>query len=117
MLGTACHRGARAAAALVPAQLVSGQSAIPYPAELYAQRIEGEVMLYLVVDSSGVVVRDSTRIVTSSGRAAFDAAALQAAATLRFSPARRAGLPVPAPLQLPIRFTLPDSVKRKSPTP
>jgi TonB family protein len=114
LLGTACHRGARDAADLVPAQLVSGQSIIPYPADLYAQRVEGEVMLYLVVDSTGVVIRDSTRVVTSSGRAAFDSAALEAAPTLRFNPARRASVPVSAPIQLPIRFTLPDSVKPAS---
>ena len=67
-------------------------------------------MLYLVVDTAGAVVRDSTRIAVSSGEAAFDAAALQAAQSLRFTPAHQGGTPVIAPIQVPIRFTLPDSL-------
>jgi TonB family protein len=94
-----------------PAAPIEGQEPIPYPAELFEQRIEGEVMLYLVIDSTGTVVRDSTRIATSSGHTAFDAAALTAAATLRFNPARRGDTTVVAPLQVPIRFTLPDSLR------
>jgi TonB family protein len=95
---------------LVPATL-SAQPAIPYPPDLFTRRVEGEALLYLVVDSAGLPIRDSTRIEKSSGQSAFDAAALQAAATLRFSPATRAGVPVTAPIQIPIRFTLPDSIK------
>lgn len=68
-------------------------------------------MLYLVVDSAGLVVRDSTRIVKSSGQTAFDAAALEAAPALHFTPAHRGAVPVTAPIQIPIRFTLPDSIK------
>ena len=95
---------------LVPATL-SAEPAIPFPPELFARHIEGEVILYLVVDSLGVTMRDSTRVAKSSGQAAFDAAALEAAAALRFRPATRGGNPVSAPIQLPIRFTLPDSIK------
>jgi TonB family protein len=93
-----------------PAVPIEGQEPIPYPAELFGQRIEGEVMLYLVVDSAGAVIRDSTRIETSSGHSAFDAAALQAAPVLRFTPARRGDTAVVAPIQVPIRFVLPDSL-------
>lgn len=96
---------------IVPAVL-STQPAIPYPPELYANRIEGEVMLYLVVDSTGAALRDSTRVVRSSGQAAFDAAALEAAPGLHFTAARRGTVPVTAPIRVPIRFTLPDSIKR-----
>jgi TonB family protein len=110
-LGAACHRGARRDVDLSPATLVSGQASIPYPPDLYLRRLEGEVMLYLVVDSTGLVVRDSTRIMKSSGQAAFDAAALEAAPGLRFAPAHRGSIPVTAPIQIPIRFTLPDSIK------
>ncbi len=95
---------------MVPATL-SAQPAIPYPPELFTRRVEGEAMLYLVVDSAGLPVRDSTRIAKSSGQSAFDAAALEAAAALRFTPATRAGVPVMAAIQIPIRFTLPDSIK------
>lgn len=95
---------------LVPATL-SSEPTIPFPPELFIKRIEGEVLLYLVVDSTGSALRDSTRVAKSSGQAAFDAAALEAAATLRFKPATRAGISVTAPIQIPIRFILPDSIK------
>lgn len=94
---------------LTPAVLIPGQPAIPYPPTLFSQGIEGEVLLYLVVDSSGTVVRDSSRIAKSSGHSAFDAAALDAAAGLRFTPAERKGVRVSAPIQVPIQFTIPDS--------
>jgi TonB family protein len=95
---------------IVPATL-SSEPAIPFPPELFAKRIEGEVLLYLVVDSTGTALRDSTRVARSSGQAAFDAAALEAAGALHFAPATRAGVPVTAPIQVPIRFSLPDSIK------
>jgi periplasmic protein TonB len=95
---------------LVPATL-SSEPAIPFPPELFAKRVEGEVLLYLVVDSTGATLRDSTRVARSSGQAAFDAAALEAAGGLHFTPATRGGVPVTAPIQVPIRFTLPDSIK------
>jgi TonB family protein len=95
---------------LVPATL-STQPAIPYPPDLFARRIEGDVLLYLVVDSAGTALRDSTRVAKSSGHAAFDAAALDAAPSLHFSPAHRGMVPVTAPILVPIRFALPDSIK------
>ena len=94
----------------MPATL-SSEPTIPFPPELFIKRIEGEVLLYLVVDSTGSALRDSTRVAKSSGQAAFDAAALEAATTLRFKPATRAGISVTAPIQIPIRFILPDSIK------
>lgn len=105
-----CARRASTANDLVPATL-STQPAIPYPPELYARRVEGEVMLYLVIDSTGAALRDSTRVIKSSGQAAFDAAALEAASGLHFTAARRGTVPVTAPIQIPIRFTLPDTIK------
>ena len=105
-----CARRASPATDVVPATL-SAQPAIPYPPELYARGIEGEVVLYLVVDSTGEALRDSTRVVTSSGQAAFDAAALDAAPGLHFTAARRGAVPVTAPIRVPIRFALPDSIK------
>lgn len=110
-VATGCGRAPRAEEPITPAAPVAGQPQIPYPPELFQRRVEGEVMLYVVVDTSGAVIRDSTRIATGSGQAAFDAAALQAAASLKFTPARRGTTPIVAPIQVPIRFTLPDSVK------
>ncbi len=95
---------------LVPPVPVAGQPELPFPPELYAQHIEGEVLLYLVVDSTGAVLRDSTRIAKSSGRVEFDAAAMKAAPTLQFSPATRNGVAVMHPIQVPIKFTIPDSL-------
>jgi TonB family protein len=106
----ACHRTAREGA-VVPPVLVSGQAAIPYPPDLFLRRIEGEVLLYLVVDSAGTVIRDSTRVAKTSGQAAFDAAALEAATRWHFTPARRDRTAVTSPIQLPVRFTIPDSIK------
>lgn len=105
-----CARPASPESDVVPATL-SVQPEIPYPPELFARRIEGEVKLYLVVDSTGAAIRDSTRIAKSSGQAAFDAAALDAAASLRFTPAVRGGVPVTSPILVPMKFTLPDSIK------
>lgn len=111
LLLAACADPAPAPGPFTAAVPVEGLPPIPYPAELYRQQIEGEVLLYLVIDSSGYVLHDSTRIATSSGRAEFDAAALQAAPSLRFLPARRGDTAVTAALQVPIRFTLPDSIR------
>lgn len=110
-VATGCGRAPRAEEPITPAVPVAGQPQIPYPPELFQRRVEGEVMLYVVVDTTGAVIRDSTRIATGSGQAAFDAAALQAAAGLRFTPARRGATPIVAPIQVPVRFTLPDSVR------
>ena len=105
--------GEAPAAELRAARPIAGAPEIPYPPALFEKRIEGEVLLYLVVDSAGVVVRDSTRIETSSGQPDFDAAAMAAAPTLRFHPATRNDTAVMAPIQVPIRFRLPDSLKSR----
>jgi TonB family protein len=111
--GIACHRDRPREGDITPATRIAGNTEIPYPPELFTRRIEGQVMLYLYVDSAGAVVNDSTRIARSSGQAAFDAAALEAAPHLRFTPAHRGTVPVAAPIQVPIIFTLPDSLKAK----
>jgi len=107
---TGCGKRPVPATDFVPATL-SSEPSIPFPPELFAKQVEGEVMLYFVVDSTGAALRDSTRIAKSSGHAAFDAAALEAAGTLHFVPARRDGVPVTAPIQVPIRFSLPKTLK------
>jgi protein TonB len=111
LAATACGGGEPVPGEFTPAVSLDSMPPIPYPADLFEQRVEGEVMLYLVIDSAGYVVRDSTRIEKSSGKPAFDAAALEAAPALRFAPARRGDTAVTAPLQVPIRFTLPDSLQ------
>ncbi len=108
----ACGRKTPPDADVTPAVRLTSKTDIPYPPELFARRIEGQVMLYLFVDSTGAIVNDSTRIAKSSGQAAFDAAALEAAPHLRFTPAHRGAVPVAAPIQVPIIFSLPDSVSK-----
>ena len=111
LLVAACSAEPPQAGEFQPAVPIEGQDPIPYPAELFSNGVEGEVMLYLVVDSSGAVIRDSTRIEESSGHNEFDAAALQVAPTLRFAPARRGDTAVTAPIKVPIRFLIPDSLR------
>ena len=69
----------------------------------------------LYVDGTRVYVGGSFTMlgsVTRNRLAEVDAAAaLQAAPTLRFSPARRGDTAVVAPIQVPIHFTLPDSLQ------
>jgi len=111
LLLVACGDRAPEAGAYTPPSPVAGQEPIPYPPELFNQRIEGQVMLYLVVDTDGTVVRDSTRIAEASGQTAFDSAAIMAAPSLRFTPGMRGDTAVMAPIQVPIQFTLPDSLR------
>ena len=100
-LAFACGDREPPATAILPAKPLAGQTEIPYPSALYARGVEGEVLLYLVVDSAGGVIRDSTRIAKSSGYAEFDAAAMEAAPGIRFSPTLHDSLPVTAPIQAP----------------
>jgi TonB family protein len=78
-----------------------------YPPALLEQGIEGRVLLRLYVDGQGKLVGDSTRIAESSGYPALDSAAVQGAASLRFSPALRRGRPVSAPFLQPVHFRNP----------
>ena len=83
---------------------INGVSPFQYPPELYDQGIEGEVRLRLWVDSVGHVAVDSTRVVSSSGTAALDSAAVSGAALLVYAPAHHEGRPVPAAFYQPVIF-------------
>jgi len=83
---------------------INGVSPFQYPPELYDQGIEGEVRLRLWVDSVGHVAVDSTRVVSSSGTAALDSAAVSGAAQLVYAPAHRDGRPVPVAFYQPVIF-------------
>lgn len=78
-----------------------------YPAALYAQRVQGNVTLRLVIDSGGRVTAESTRVAESSGYPALDSAALRGAAALSFAPALREGHPVGARIRFPVYFRHP----------
>jgi protein TonB len=77
---------------------------VEYPPALYAQGIEGRVVLRLFLDSAGVVVSDSTTVQESSGVPALDSAALAAVPRLRFAPALRDGKPAASPFLQPFDF-------------
>jgi TonB family protein len=81
---------------------------VEYPAALFQQGIEGRVLLRLYVDSTGAIVKDSTRVAESSGYPAFDSAATASAKFLIFAPGRRNGVPVAMSFTQPILFRHPQ---------
>ena len=91
-----------------PPVAVNPDVPVDYPPALYQQGIEGRVLLKLFVDSTGALVRDSTKVAESSGYPAFDSAAVAAVPRLRFAPGRRDGVAVPMSFSQPIVFRHPQ---------
>ena len=91
----------------MPPVPINPVSPMIYPPSLLEQGIEGRVLLRLYVDVQGKLLGDSTRVAESSGYPALDSAAVQGAASLRFSPAMRRGRPVAAPFLQPVHFRNP----------
>ena len=85
------------------------ESPIQYPPRLFDQRVEGDVVLRLFVDSTGRLAAESTRVAESSGYPALDSAALAGARRLRFAPARRRGVPAATAFLQPIEFRHPQA--------
>src|SRR5258707_7195214 len=77
---------------------------IAYPAPLFDQHIEGEVVLRLYADSTGRLIPESTRVAESSNYPALDSAALAGSAKLRFAPAKRRGVAAATMVFPPVRF-------------
>ena len=92
-----------------PPVAINGDSPIQYPPRLYDQRVEGDVVLRLFVDSLGRMLPESSRVAESSGYPALDSAALTGARRLRFAPARRHGLPIAIAFLQPVEFRHPQS--------
>jgi len=82
---------------------------IAYPAALFDQRIEGEVVLRLYADSTGRLIPESTRVAESSNYPALDSAALAGSARLRFAPAKRRGVAVATMFLQPVEFHYPGA--------
>lgn len=82
---------------------------IAYPAALFEQHIEGEVVLRLFTDSTGRLIPESTRVAESSNYPALDSAALAGSAKLRFAPAKRRGIPVATTFLQPVEFHHPGT--------
>lgn len=92
-------------------QLVSGELPFRYPVAVYRRRMQGNVMLRLYVDATGVVIPDSTRVLEPSGEPLLDSAAVADAVHLRFKPARRRGLPIAVVLLFPVHFRHPEGAR------
>jgi TonB family protein len=88
---------------------LNGDSPIQYPPRLYDQRVEGDVVLRLFVDSLGRLAPESSRVAESSNYPSLDSAALSGARRLRFAPARRHGLPIATAFLQPIEFRHPQA--------
>jgi protein TonB len=83
---------------------LNADSPVSYPAALFDQKIEGDVLLRLWVDSTGKVTPESTKVIESSGYPALDSAALAGSRNLRYAPAKRRGIPVGTLFVQPIEF-------------
>jgi TonB family protein len=88
--------------------MLNRQMPVKYPPSLYARRAQGNVTLRLLIDSTGAVHPESTRVVEPSGEPAFDSAAVAGAAQLRFTPATRHGTPVAVAVLFPVYFRHPE---------
>lgn len=73
-----------------------------YPALLRNAGVGGQVLIHFFIDAEGVV--QDTRVATSSGHEALDAAALRVGAVFEFSPALNLDVPTPVWIALPITF-------------
>lgn len=83
---------------------LNADSPMTYPAALASERLGGTVLLRLFIDSTGIVVKESTAVQESSGYPALDTAAMVGAPRLRYAPALRDGVPVAALFLQPIKF-------------
>jgi TonB family protein len=92
-----------------PPVALNSDSPIQYPPRLYDQKVEGDVMLRLFVDSVGRLLPESSRVAESSGYPALDSAALTGARKLRFAPARRHGLSIATAFLQPVEFRHPQA--------
>lgn len=81
--------------------------AFPYPADALEEGAGGETLLRIRISDSGRV--DSVAVVTSSGHAVLDSAAVEGARLLRYRPAEHRGAPTAIWARLPIRYPVPAS--------
>jgi protein TonB len=77
-----------------------------YPYRARRKEIEGRVVLRVRVLPGGTA--RSVEVLSSSGHAILDRAALKAVRAWRFVPAKRAGVPVAGAIDVPITFRLTD---------
>ena len=73
-----------------------------YPKSLGNAGIEGSVLLWILIDEEGAPV--TSRIHTTSGFEAFDAAAREVARHMKFAPAQHLDRPVEVWIAQPFEF-------------
>lgn len=88
---------------IVPPRL-EGRVTPPYPPRARRQGIEGDVLLEVDLDETGVP--RAVRVIESSGRLDLDAAAVEAVKAQRFIPATQGGRPIPFTIEVPVAFRL-----------
>ncbi len=75
-----------------------------YPRRAIASHAQGEALIGALLDPTGAP--HDMRVLRSSGHPMLDRAALDAVGNWAFEPGRRAGHPVAARIEIPVRFTL-----------
>lgn len=88
--------------------LISTDLPFRYPPGLYIEQIQDDVTLRLFIDSSGVVVPESTRVAEPSKYWPFDSAAVEGASRLVFRPARVGERPISYTVLFPVKFRVPN---------
>ncbi len=73
-----------------------------YPHDAFVQKVQGEVLLEILIDATGEVTR--TRVLQSIPQ--LDAAAMRCVKEWRFEPALRGGRPVAIIAHAPVRFSI-----------
>jgi protein TonB len=81
---------------------LAGESPFRYPLALWDSGIQGETLLLVHVTEAGRT--DTVKVLKTSGRPAFDSAALAGAPRLRFVPGHRGGRRLAMWIKLPVRF-------------
>ncbi len=90
-------------APLVHPAPIEAPSPFRYPVTLWDRGLQGETVILVHVTEAGTV--DSAKVSRSSGRDAFDSAAVEGAFKLRFVPAPRGGDSLAMWVKLPVRFS------------
>ena len=89
--------------------MLNSQLPFKYPPELYARRVQGNVMLRIHIDSTGRIAPESTTVAEGSGYAALDTAAIIGARALQFRPAFSEGAPLAISVLFPVYFRHPEA--------
>ena len=85
-----------------PAPVTDLSTAVGYPDSLWVAGASGQTMLMVHVTDTGRV--DTAYVARTSGRTAFDSAALAGIRAARFSPGRRGGRRIDMWVRVPVRF-------------